>query len=113
MDDVDLLGALRTAECQFKSDLKIVHLNAQSLKVSAHATEFQVLFDGATIDVICVSESFYHGLNDYVQLSGYNLFSADRTSHDGGGVAVYVRDHYSCRILKQSVSPATRVQKPD
>ena len=26
---------------------------------------------------------------------------------------MYVRDHYSCRILKQSVSPPTRVQKPD
>ena len=41
------------------------------------------------------------------------MFTANRTSHDGGGVAVYVREHVKCTLLEKSVSPETRLQKPD
>lgn len=112
-DSLDLNGAIKNAVHEFRHALKIVHLNAQSLNCDAHAEEFVKLFEGSGIDIICVSETFYNSSRDYVHLSKYNVFAADRTNRMGGGVAVYVRDDYCCKILKQSVSPHPSTSKPD
>ncbi|KAK3915830.1 RNA-directed DNA polymerase from mobile element jockey, partial [Frankliniella fusca] len=93
--------------------LKIIHLNAQSLTYRCHIEEFIYMFDGTKHDIISVSETFYNDVNDIVQLSGYNAFVSNRTSHEGGGVAVYVRNQLPCKILGQSTSPPFREQRPD
>lgn len=95
------------------NSLKVVHINAQSLTYKCHADEFQFLFDNSGHDIISVSETFYKTAEDVVHLPGFHAFTANRTSHDGGGVAVYVRDTLSCKVLVQSVSPLQREQRPD
>ncbi|KAE8741295.1 hypothetical protein FOCC_FOCC013183, partial [Frankliniella occidentalis] len=112
MSDNTLHGALREVETNFRSYLKTVHVNAESLRCDSHIDEFLHLFDGSMIDVIAVSESWYMAPHDYVQLNGYNVFTADRTSDNGGGVAVYVKNNYSCRVLCHSISPTSRVKNP-
>ena len=109
----NLYGALREVESKYKSQLKIVHVNAQSLLCLAHATEFQHLFNNAKVDIIAVSETFYRDSNDYVSLDGYDLFAANRSTYEGGGVAIYVRRPLICKILCQSEPPLHRVSKPD
>ncbi|KAK3913631.1 RNA-directed DNA polymerase from mobile element jockey [Frankliniella fusca] len=96
-----------------EKQLKIIHINAQSLTYKCHAEEFMYLFDGSKHDIISVSETFYNTPQDVVQLAGYNVFVSNRTSHEGGGVAVYVRSSLTCKIISQSVSPQHREQRPD
>ncbi|KAK3928239.1 RNA-directed DNA polymerase from mobile element jockey [Frankliniella fusca] len=96
-----------------EKQLKIIHINAQSLTYKCHAEEFMYLFDGSKHDIISVSETFYNTPQDVVQLAGYNVFVSNRTSHEGGGVAVYVRSSLKCKIISQSVSPQHREQRPD
>lgn len=71
------------------------------------------MFDGSNHDVICVSETFYNSADDVVPLTGFNAFFANRTSHEGGGVAVYVKSSLRCTTLAQSTSPPYREQRPD
>ncbi|KAK3910411.1 RNA-directed DNA polymerase from mobile element jockey [Frankliniella fusca] len=97
----------------FPQALKIVHFNAQSLIYQHHATEFQILFDNSDMDVIAVSETFFNNNNDVLHLAGFNTFTASRTSHEGGGVAVYVKNGFQCKVLSCSTSPAQRIQQPD
>lgn len=93
--------------------LKVIHINAQSLTYQCHIDEFVYLFDGSSHDIITVSETFYNSGDDVIQINGYNSFFANRTSHEGGGVAVYVKNSLRCRILAQSISPQYREQRPD
>ncbi|XP_052128640.1 uncharacterized protein LOC127750591 [Frankliniella occidentalis] len=106
--------SILTSLCNnYKNLLKIIHLNAQALTYDCHANEFTHLFDNSDIDIIAVSETFYKSNDDVLPLSGYNVFVSNRTSHDGGGVAVYVKSSYQCKVLTQSVSPTFRQQQPD
>ena len=98
---------------QFPTNLKLAHVNAQSLLVPSHITEFQLLFEQSTLDIVAVSETFFNCPADAPKLSSYNVFTANRTSHQGGGVAVYVRNNIKVQVLAFSVSPEHRVQKPD
>ncbi|KAE8751231.1 hypothetical protein FOCC_FOCC002059 [Frankliniella occidentalis] len=96
----------------FPHALKILHLNAQSLTYHHHASEFQLLFDNSELDIIAVSETFFKD-DCVLHLDGFNTFAANRTSHDGGGVVVYVKNIYCCKILSASKSPTVRTQQPD
>lgn len=84
------------------SGLKIVHFNAQSL--NNKMDEFRYIFTSSGIDVICISESWFHPdiQNNVYNLSGFQLFRADRKSN-AGGVAIYVRNGINCIIRKTSV----------
>lgn len=74
-----------------KTGLKLVHLNAQSL--NNKLDEFQHIFLSSGIDIICVSETWFHcSINDSVyNLPGYKLFRADRESF-AGGTCIYIRN---------------------
>ncbi len=93
--------------------LKIIHVNAQSLTYRCHAEEFQLLFANSGHDIISVSETFYKTIDDVVPLPGFNCFTSNRMSHEGGGVAVYVRDTIKCTVLSQSAPSLIREQRPD
>jgi len=113
MTDLDSKSMLMSLCKNYKNLMKVIHLNAQSLTYDCHVNEFTHLFDSCDIDVIAVSETFYKSNADIVPLSGFNVFTSNRTSHDGGGVAVYIKSSYQCRVITQSVSPMFRQQQPD
>ncbi|XP_075163127.1 uncharacterized protein LOC142235753 [Haematobia irritans] len=81
--------------------LKIAHINAQSL--NNKMDEFRYSFMNSFIDVICVSETWFHpDINDSIYtLSGYKLLRADRHSN-GGGVAIYVKNNIHCTVKAKS-----------
>lgn len=84
-----------------KNGLSIVHINAQSLKNKME--EFRYTFENSNIDVICVSETWFQPeLQDSIfAVNGYQLYRADR-GRRGGGVAVYVRCDFKCKIILKS-----------
>jgi len=86
-----------------KNGLRICHLNAQSLKNKID--EFRNIFNGSLIDIICVSETWLvpELNNDLFSVNGYKLLRNDRITH-GGGVAIYVRDCYKCKVVCKSNS---------
>jgi len=83
-------------------DLRFCHLNPGSAK--KNIDEIRIFFDGAGMDIICVSESWFKNqhLEKHVGIPGYKLFRADRARRRGGGVAIYVRQDLRSKILSQS-----------
>ena len=47
-------SVLKEGEINYKIQLKVVHLNAQSLIYASRATEFQNVFGNTMIDIIAV-----------------------------------------------------------
>lgn len=83
--------------------LNIVHLNAQSLHDDSHYLEFCYTFVNSGVHVIAVSETFFKK-GSKVELPGYNVLRNDRYNKGGGGVAVYVQNGISAKILSTSKS---------
>ncbi|XP_075159089.1 uncharacterized protein LOC142232235 [Haematobia irritans] len=81
--------------------LNICHLNAQSL--NNKLDEFRYLFENSSLDVICISETWFHpDRNDNIyKHNGYRLFRADRHTN-GGGVAIYLRNGIYGRTVLNS-----------
>ena len=65
--------------------------------------EFRYIFENSDIEVICVSETWFcpEMFDSIFKLNGYQLFRNDREAH-AGGVAIYVKENMSCRILTKS-----------
>lgn len=84
-----------------RNGLNVCHINAQSLKNKID--EFRVTFENSSIDVICISESWFNETtpDSLVSLNGYKVFRADRKKH-GGGVAIYVRLGIACKFVEKS-----------
>lgn len=91
---------LKNISLKFTQDLKIVHINAQSLDNTDHFSEFNSIFPNSGFDIIGVSETFFKSTSNK-SMHNYNVFSVDRIGR-GGGVAVYVKDCYKTKILESS-----------
>lgn len=80
-----------------RKGLNICHINAQSL--NNKMDEFKFIFEESGIDVICISETWFHAdvHNNFYILEGYRLFRSDRTMN-AGGVAVYVKMSIRCKF---------------
>lgn len=65
--------------------------------------EFRFLFENSEIDVVCVSETWFHSdvFNETYKVDGYKLYRADRQTN-GGGVAIYIRTHITCKVVCKS-----------
>lgn len=85
----------------------ICHINSQSLM--AHRDDLVNTFSNCLHDLILVSETWLKPSlqSSAVDLRGYRLLRCDRVDRRGGGVAVYVKDNISCRIVKHSSSDKT------
>lgn len=112
-DGCDTIQALNNICQSFPNKLKIVHLNAESLTYRSHIPAFQLLFDNSDIDVIAVSETFYSCQEDLVKLKNYNIFTANRGTGIGGGIAIYVKNVHACKLLSISVPLDASIKKPD
>lgn len=113
VDSTGTKSVLANVSQVHRNNLKIVHLNAQSLTYDCHVNEFLHLFDGSHLDIIAVSETFYKTDADIVPLSGFNVYCSNRTTHEGGGVAVYIKSCYKCKVLVKSTCPSFRQQRPN
>lgn len=91
---------------QKPSLFSIFHANVNRLNCHSHFLLLEAQAYDNAYDVLAVTETF---LNDRVSdshlaLKGYNFFRQDRIGHPGGGggVAFYVREYYSVKILASS-----------
>ena len=87
-------------------DLKIVHINTQSLKCFQHFAEFEYIFSNSGIDAIAVSETWLNDSvnNESVSIPGYDIYRNDRFLKNGGGNAVYVRSDIRCKVVVRSAN---------
>lgn len=90
------------ADINNTSNLKICHLNCQSLR--AHCSDLINLLEDGNWHIIGVTESWLkpHMSNDLVSFPGYQIYRNDRLGKGGGGVALYVREDFVVRILAAS-----------
>ena len=88
----------------FPKNFNVVHINAQSLP--AHYPDLLDSFNLKSIHAILVSETFLKpGLpSTAFPLPGFHLIRNDRTEKGGGGVAIYLRNHFPFSILHKSPS---------
>lgn len=72
-------------------DLKICHINAQSLRNERHFELFKEYFRCHHFDIITVSETWLNHLvsDNIVFLPSFSLYRHDRRVRSGGGVAIY------------------------
>ena len=86
---------------EHKNKLSIAHLNTQSLLSSFD--EFSLMVNKYRFEIITVSETWLkenHLQESYVQIPGYSTFFKHRDGKKGGGVAIYIKDHYTVNERK-------------
>ena len=76
-----------------KSKVKMLHLNARSLKNRENLHQIRELTRAHKPGVLAISESWLNSKvrNAEVEIDGYKLFRLDRLHKPGGGVCAYVR----------------------
>lgn len=81
--------------------LQIIHINMQS--AVNKADQLQSFLDGLTcsFDLVLLSETWYRSDIDVIRLPGYESFFLNHPTKRGGGVALLVRNAYSCHILSE------------
>jgi hypothetical protein len=81
---------------------KIFLLNCQSLnsKFSELKTYIEGVFE-SKFDAICLQETWLSSSSDVslLQLEGYNLISKGKLASNHGGVAIYLKDTYTYKVL--------------
>lgn len=92
---------IRNIGVKYCNNLKLAHINAQSLNDTAHYSEFCDVFSSGSIDVIGVSETFYKDTSQ-IELENYKVLNINRKGRNGGGVAVYVRNGLNAKLLSTS-----------
>ena len=84
------------------NNLKLVHLNTQSLVSSFN--EFLLTFDKYKFDLITMSETWLKDndhLLSYVNVPGYDLLYNNRDKIRGGGVECYINSQYKYQRKKE------------
>lgn len=92
--------------CKRRNELKVCHINAQSLV--RKIDEFRFIFEDSNVDVICVSETWFRCdmPDDIFKVKGYRLFRADRQGHAGGS-CVYIKENVVCKLISSSTAEST------
>lgn len=77
------------------SSLQIIFWNAKSIRAGRNELEEYVTSEN--IDVVLVSETWLQPQHSNPNIQGYTMYRTDRTTTQGGGTAIYVRNvikHY-------------------
>ena len=79
--------------------------NAQSIVHKLE--EAEIVFDQQQVDIGIITESWFSNKihENYVNISGYNLFSKPRGHKGGGGVATYVHEDIPATVVDEIVVP--------
>uniref|UniRef100_K7F1Q8 Reverse transcriptase domain-containing protein n=1 Tax=Pelodiscus sinensis TaxID=13735 RepID=K7F1Q8_PELSI len=79
--------------------LKCLYTNARSL--GNKQEELEALAQAKKYDLIGITETWWDDSHDWsAVMEGYRLFRKNRQGRKGGGVALYVREHYDCSELQ-------------
>lgn len=93
--------------CGRQKGFNIVHLIARSLN-SVKIHFIRHVFECSSVDVVCVSETWF--LNDVsdvcYSLKNYNVARNDRVGKRGGGVAIYCKTSLTPRFYLSQVGMA-------
>lgn len=102
------INQLKSSLKQSKKTLKLAHVNVENLQV--HRDSFVSLFSDGSFDIIALSETFLKPEVSSLpyNLNGYVLFRNDRIGKEGGGVAIYLRNMFSYKIIRQSTGVYTK-----
>jgi len=81
------------------SELKIVYLNARS--ILPKFDELVLMVQAREPDIVSIVESWldWDVEDSEINISGYQIFRADRSRH-GGGVLVYIKNHLSGHVIQ-------------
>lgn len=99
------LSALDDIKVKFsnkKRCLKITHINVENLLV--HRESFVNLFGNGFFDVIAVTETFLKPevLSTVYNIPGYVFIRHDRLGKEGGGIALFIKNIFTHKILMTS-----------
>ncbi|CAH1988353.1 unnamed protein product [Acanthoscelides obtectus] len=85
--------------------LKFGHINCRSVLSGFH--EFSTLVQNNNLDIVGISETWLSKdiSNDHISMNGYNCYRCDRDGR-GGGVAVFVNNHYNSSIISFGQGPS-------
>lgn len=102
-----------TSKCNYYTDsefndnmcklngLSFIHFNARSLKKNLLKMNYYLQDLHMKFDIVAVSETWAElDVIDDLNLIGYSAYHVTRESRKGGGVALYIRNELSCRLLE-------------
>lgn len=94
-----------------KKCLKVAHVNVENLLV--HRDPFFDLFKDNHYDVVAVTETFLKPeiSSQPLMLDEYDFVRHDRLNKEGGGVAVYFKKSFNCKVIASS--QASYCRKPE
>ena len=82
------------------SRFSLIHYNARSLRRNFDSINNDLTLLKYSFSVIGITETWMTDNNSLFSLDGYTLYSSNRLSGRGGGVALFVRDHLTVSILE-------------
>ena len=85
---------------KFKNKFKAAQINARSLP--KNIVELREVIVKTHFDTVAVSETRLtkHTPSDRSNIHNFNLFRSDRKNKRGGGVAIFLRNHYNAKVIK-------------
>lgn len=84
------------------NNLKLIHMNAQSILDDSKQAEFIDIFSYSGIDIIIVSETWLKNDMEII-LPGFKSFYMNRNKEKrGGGVAVFIKSCYPAKVIATS-----------
>lgn len=94
----------------FPKNINFVYANVQGYLETCHMDEFMnEISKTNNIHVCAIAETLRNRTNSNksIELNGFKVFRSDRISrkndkNKGGGVMLYVKNNFGCRILKRS-----------
>lgn len=93
---------LKEISSKYPEQLKVAHINAQSLCDIAHYVEFCLDFANSNFDIVAVSETFFKSTSQKC-LTNYTDITVDRVCDKAaGGVALYIKDCHKTKVLSSS-----------
>jgi len=81
---------------------RFLHLNARSVKADAKFDQIQFIIASFDPDFVLISETWLReGEECYFNIKGYYCISLSRKCGRGGGLLMYIKQHYSFKIFAQ------------
>ena len=80
----------------------LIHFNARSLQANCTKIDCYLKLLNKSFDIIAISETWQSDSNQVINfLTDYTPYSVNRTNHRGGGVAIYVKNGLSCKLVEK------------
>uniref|UniRef100_A0A8D9DUG8 Endonuclease/exonuclease/phosphatase domain-containing protein n=1 Tax=Cacopsylla melanoneura TaxID=428564 RepID=A0A8D9DUG8_9HEMI len=96
---------------EFPGKFSLSHLNVRSMKSHEKFYDFQNIFLGSGCDIICVTESWLDSSipDSEISFLGYRTVRLDRVGRKGGGIAIYLNNSFSHKVLASSSDTSSSI----